>query len=281
MADEIERTLTYAFVGSAGTGKSQRAQHAASILGADYIIDDGLLIHKGHIICGKSAKSERNQVSAIRRALFQYSDHRKEIMDYLKTHAPLKVMVIATSDDMAIRILKKIGLPAPERILHIEDIASPEEIKKAFVERHIKHRHVIPVSQVLVRQNFAGKLVGQLRVLWKSHEKYEGEKTIVRPPFSFYGEIHIAPEAIIQLASYIALRTEQVAEIKDLKVDFESEDDPLDIEIKIVVKLGGKKFFDIAGLVKEHVSRSLSYFTGHDVKTVNVIITGIKDDRKK
>ena len=71
-AEALAKVKTYAFIGSAGTGKCQRAQLVASLLNADYIIDDGLVIHKGSIICGKSAKSERNQVSAIRRALFEF-----------------------------------------------------------------------------------------------------------------------------------------------------------------------------------------------------------------
>ena len=59
----IPGVKTSAFVGPAGTGKSQRAQLVASLVNADFIIDDGLVIHKGSIVCGKSAKSERNQIS--------------------------------------------------------------------------------------------------------------------------------------------------------------------------------------------------------------------------
>ena len=74
----IPGVKTSAFVGPAGTGKSQRAQLVASLVNADFIIDDGLVIHKGSIVCGKSAKSERNQISAIRRALFEFDDHRRD-----------------------------------------------------------------------------------------------------------------------------------------------------------------------------------------------------------
>ena len=48
-----------AFVGPAGTGKSQRAQMVAQAHEVDYIIDDGLVIAKGRIMAGKSAKSVR------------------------------------------------------------------------------------------------------------------------------------------------------------------------------------------------------------------------------
>jgi len=46
-----------AFVGPAGTGKSQRAQLVASEHAMEFLIDDGLLIHRGQIVCGRSAKT--------------------------------------------------------------------------------------------------------------------------------------------------------------------------------------------------------------------------------
>ena len=271
----IPNVKTSAFVGAAGTGKSQRAQLVASLVDADYIIDDGLVIHKGSIVCGKSAKSERNQVSAIRRAIFEFDDHRKEVIDYFRSADPCSVMVIATSDNMAMRILRKLKLPAPEQIVHIEDVATPEEILKARRERFSKGQHVIPVSHVLVRKNFAGKLVGQLRVFWKSKDKHEGEKTIVRPPFSFYGNVHIETEAIEELASFIASRTAQVAKVNEVKVSPE-EEESLRIEMKLTVTLGDKKFLSIANLVKERIAVSLRYFTGLDVKTVDVVIAEVQ-----
>ena len=265
---------TSAFVGAAGTGKSQRAQLVASLLDADYIIDDGLVIYKGSIVCGKSAKSERNQVSAIRRALFEFEDHRREVISYFRTAAPARVMVIATSDDMALKILRRLGMPSPSQIVHIEDVATPEEILKARNERFNKGQHVIPVSHVLVRKNFAGKLVGQLRVFWKSKDKREGEKTIVRPPFSFYGNVHIEPEAIEELVSFISGRTVQIAKVSEVSVT--PDDDALHIEVKIVATLGDKKLIDVASLLKNRIATSLRYFTGLDVRGVDVIISEVK-----
>ena len=272
--EKLKQVTTYAFVGAAGTGKSQRAQSVAAIVDADFIIDDGLVIFKGSIVCGKSAKSERNQISAIRRALFEFDDHRKEVMDFFSKAAPCSLMIIATSDDMVMRIVKKLKLPLPERVIRIEEIAAPEEISKARRERFTKGKHVIPVSHVLVRKNFAGKLVGQLRVFWKSKDNHEGEKTIVRPPFSFYGEVHIEPEAIEQLVSFIATRTNQVAKVTEASVKPE-EEGRLSIEIKIAVTLGDKPFIKLAASVKERIALSVSYFTGLDVKNVDVIIAEV------
>lgn len=270
----LEGITTYAFVGEAGTGKSQRAQHVAMLVDADYIIDDGLVIYKGSIVCGKSAKSEKNHVSAIKRAIFEFDDHRKEVIDFFTDAAPCTVLVIATSDGMAVRILNSLGMPAPKRIIRIEEVATQQEIAKARRERFKKGQHVIPVSHVLVRKNFAGKLVGQLRVFWKSKETHEGEKTIVRPPFSFYGEVHIEPEAIEQLVSFIATRTTQVAKVIEVEIKPEDEDG-LSISIKISVVLGNKQMLALAALVKERIAVSVRYFTGIDVRNVDVIIAEV------
>lgn len=265
---------TYEFVGAAGTGKSQRAQTVAAMLDADYIIDDGLVIHKGSIVCGRSAKSEKNQISAIRRAMFEYNDHRKEAMDFFASVAPCSIMVIGTSEDMAMKILRKLRLPPASRIVHIEEVSSPEEIAKARNERFKKGQHVIPVSHVLVRKNFAGKLVGQLRVFWKAKDKGEGEKTIVRPPFSFYGDVHIEPEAIMQIAEFVASHTTQVVKVESVEVT--PEEESLSIEIKVVVTIGDKSFVALAKLVKERIAVSVRYFTGINVKNVDVTITEVQ-----
>ena len=272
--DKLAQVTTYAFVGAAGTGKSQRAQSVAALVDADFIIDDGLVISKGSIVCGKSAKSERNQISAIKRAIFEFDDHRKEVMDFFAKTAPCSLMIIATSDNMIMKIIKKLKLPLPQKIIRIEDIAAPDEISKARRERFTKGKHVIPVSHVLVRKNFAGKLVGQLRVFWKSKDNHEGEKTIVRPPFSFYGEVHIEPQAIEELVTFIAGRTSQVAKVVEVNVSPENEDS-ISITIKIAASLGEKNFLALASLVKERTAVSVRYFTGINIKNVDVIITEV------
>lgn len=271
----FQNIKVFAFVGAAGTGKSQRAQFVADYLDADYIIDDGLVIRRTTIMCGKSAKTERNQIRAIRRALFEYDDHRKTVMDFFASAAACSVMIIATSDGMAERIIKKLELPMPERVIHIEEVATPEEIARARRERHSKGQHVIPVSHVLVRQNFAGKMVGRLRVLWRAKGPYEGEKTIVRPPFSFYGEVHIEPEAIEQLVLYVASRIAQVPKVSSTRV-YSTEGDSINIDVDIKISPGPKNIVAVAHVVRQRVAKSVRYFSGLDVNQVNVNVVGVE-----
>lgn len=270
---DFSNITTYAFVGAAGTGKSQRALLVATKLGADYVIDDGLVIYKGSFVSGKSAKSERNQVSAIRRAMFEFDDHRKEVQDFFEKVGAASIMVIGTSEGMVGKILRKLEMPQPQQVVHIEDVSSAEEITKARNERFKKGQHVIPISHVLVRKNFAGKLVGRLRVFWKPKDNKEGEKTIVRPPFSFFGEVHIEPEAIEQMATFIAARTVQIDRVVSLSVTTGSRG--LVIEVNIAVIPGDKKFVALATLVRERIAVSVRYFTGLEVSKVDVNISEV------
>lgn len=265
----------FAFVGPAGTGKSQRAQLVADYLDADYIIDDGLVIRRTTIVCGKSAKTERNQIRAIRRALFEYEDHRRAVVDFFVKSLPCSVMIIATSDGMAEKIIRKLRVPAPVRVIHIEEVATPEEIARARRERRNKGQHVIPVSHVLVRKNFAGKMVGRLRVLWRAKTPYDGEKTIVRPPFSFYGDVHIDPEAIEQMVRYIGSRSPQVAGVNQVRV-FSTEEDSISIDIDVKVAAGPRNIVATAEQMRRSIARSIAYFSGLDVRDVNVNVIGVE-----
>ena len=272
----FESVKVYAFVGPAGTGKSQRAQFVADYLNADYIIDDGLVIRRTEIVAGKSAKTERNQIKAIRRAMFEFDDHRRAVTDFFAKAAPCSVMLIATSEGMAERIIKKLGFPLPRRVIHIEEVATTEEITRARKERAGKGQHVIPVSHVLVRKNFAGKMVGRLRVLWRTKAPYEGEKTIVRPPFSFYGEVHIETEAIEQLATYIASKVPQIAQVVATRV-LTGDEDSLSIEIDIKFSPGGRKsIIETGETVRRSVAKSVAYFSGLDVQNVSVNVVGVE-----
>ena len=68
------------FTGKSGTGKSYRATALAQSRGFDAIIDDGLLIYKGQIVAGTSAKKCASKAAAMRTSLFNYEDHRDEVI---------------------------------------------------------------------------------------------------------------------------------------------------------------------------------------------------------
>ena len=270
----LDDVRVFAFVGPAGTGKSQRAQLVALELGVDLIIDDGLLIRKGQIVRGKSAKTEKNQVRAIRRALFEYHDHRRAVVEYLSLSQPCSVMLIATSSVMVTRILANLGLPEPEKIIHIEEVSSPEEISRAKKERSFKGQHVIPVSHIQVRKHFAGKLVGRLKVLFDNSDSMEGEKTIVRPPFKFFGEVSIDPEAINQMARFIAERTSQVSSV--VSVQTRPANGGIGIQMELGYRPGQRSMVLLGDSLRERTSLAVAGITGLDVHRVDISFVGVE-----
>ena len=159
---DLSMIEVYAFVGPAGTGKSQRASQVARQHGIDLIVDDGLVVSRGRIMAGRSAKSEGNMVRAIRRALFEYPAHREEVVGFLEGRAPCRLMLLATSEGMMRKIVAKLGLNDPVKIIGITDVATREEIDNALRERREKRQHVVPVARTQIQRNFAGKLMSQM-----------------------------------------------------------------------------------------------------------------------
>ncbi|MBE6027817.1 MAG: hypothetical protein E7227_04315, partial [Clostridiales bacterium] len=88
------------FTGKSGTGKSFQATALAQRRGFDAIIDDGLLIYKGQIVAGRSAKKCASKAAAMRTALFNYEDHREEVRAAIERYAPEALLIIGTSDRM-------------------------------------------------------------------------------------------------------------------------------------------------------------------------------------
>ena len=261
-----------AFLGAAGTGKSQRVPQMARQYGIDFVIDDGLVVSKGQIMAGKSAKAEKNRVRAIRRALFQYAPHRLEVTSFLASRAPCKVMVIATSDSMMKKIVATLNLTFPQKIVDITEVASHEEIVNALKERREKKQHVVPVLRTQIQRNFAGKLVSQLKDFFKSKDRQEA-RTVVKPPFSFDGRVTIEPNAVLEMARRLIVIGDHIRQIRELNLIYDG--DSISVNLVVDVKLGGKSALYIARLLQKKLSRGLSFFTGMEVNKVNISINEV------
>ncbi|MDR1740682.1 MAG: hypothetical protein LBR38_02390 [Synergistaceae bacterium] len=262
------------FVGAAGTGKSQRASQVARQNGVDFVVDDGLVVARGQIMAGKSAKAEKNMVRAIRRAIFEYEPHRREVTEFLAAHAPCRVMVIATSRGMMEKIAEKLGLSAPSRVLDIADVASAEDIDSALRERREKKQHVVPVSRTQIQRNFAGKLVSQLKDLFKGRDKgADADRTVVKPPFSFDGRVVVEEEAILAMIRRLVIVGDHVRQVKELGV--ETDGDALVVNLVIDIALDGMTMLNLGRLLQKKIRVGLSFFTGMEVKKVNVKINEV------
>ena len=272
-SEALAKIQVYAFVGPAGTGKSHRATHVAKQNGIDYIIDDGLVISRGRILAGRSAKSEINRLRAIKRAIFEYPEHRDAVVNYLTKHTPEKLMILATSEGMIEKITARLGLNAPVKTIHITDISTHEEIEAALRERREKKQHVVPVAKAQIQQDFAGKLVRQIWGFFRGRDKEESRNTIVKPLFSFNGKVTIESDAILDLCRRLLELREHVRKIRE--IDLETYDDKIELSVELDLNLGNMSALSIAKTLQRKLRMGLSYFTGMEIKQVNIRVNEI------
>jgi len=205
----------YGLIGASGTGKSHRASEVAASLGVDMILDDGLLVEKGRIIAGRSAKREETMVAAVKRAVLEDARHAQAIRESLERANPTGLLILATSRHMLDRIRRALGLEtSPCEILSIEQVSSAEDIARARQTRQEMGKHVIPAPTFEVRKTFAGYLVDPLRFIVRNQRRQElVEKSVVRPTYSSLGKFFIDDTVVSAIAAHVARRVRGVLRV--------------------------------------------------------------------
>lgn len=211
-----------AFTGPSGTGKSYRSVMVANQEGADGIIDDGLLISNGKVVAGSSAKREATRMASVKHALFIPQGYCDEMRRALKKSRIKKLMILGTSDAMAEKIARRLGAGEIQYFVHIEDVATQEEMAMANRMRLEDGKHVIPVPTFEIQKEFSGYFLHPLRRFQKNldveEEKGVADKSIVRPTFSYMGDFTISDEVLCRLAIHEAELTEGIVKINNINV---------------------------------------------------------------
>ncbi len=211
----------YALVGPSGSGKSHRAPWISKEKNIPYIIDDGLLIHNGTIIAGRSAKREKTKIASVKTAVFTSDDHAFEVSHELKKRNAESLLILGTSDGMVKRIAERIGFDGVDETIYITDIASPEEIRSAQNMRRNEGKHVIPVPTLELKKDFSGIYLDPLNAFKKSsadNVDVPGERSVVRPTFSYLGKFTISEYAVYQLLEHAILESPAVSKITRFRV---------------------------------------------------------------
>ena len=282
-----------ALVGPSGTGKSHRALLVAHNNQADAIIDDGLLIKNGKIIAGKSAKREQNKVLAVKRAIFVLPGHAEEVRKAIEETKPVRILILGTSENMASKIAKALKLPEVSRCVHIEDIATQSEMDKARFHRLREGKHIIPVPTIELKPHFSGYLVDPINSLLKKRRedgrrRHLGEKSIVRPVFSYYGKLIIDDWAIKAIVRKLLVDGENVTKVADVRIEhvykgdgevgFESAGIVIGCDVVISY---GKHIPTLVQKLQTQVRKDVEYMTGMVVKKVNITIKALFVQPKK
>ena len=282
-----------ALVGPSGTGKSHRALLVAHNNQADAIIDDGLLIKNGKIIAGKSAKREQNKVLAVKRAIFVLPGHAEEVRKAIEETKPVRILILGTAENMASKIAKALKLPEVSRFVHIEDIATQSEMDKARFHRLREGKHIIPVPTIELKPHFSGYLVDPINSLLKKRRedgrrRHLGEKSIVRPVFSYYGKLIIDDWAIKAIVRKLLVDGENVTKVADVRIEhvykgdgevgFESAGIVIGCDVVISY---GKHIPTLVQKLQNQVRKDVEYMTGMVVKKVNITIKALFVQPKK
>ena len=273
-------TTVYSLVGPSGTGKSFRAKLLAEKYGIDTIIDDGLLIQNDKIIAGHTAKREKNYMGAVRCALFDDKAHRDQVAKNLQKMKIKKILILGTSEKMVQKIAMRLQLPAPSKIIKIEDIASQEEIEKAIRSRQIEGKHVIPVPSIEIKKDYPKIFFDSVKVFLNRNKKKNVvneeskhyEKSVVRPEFSKKGRVEISEAALTQMAMHCVNEYDSQIRVKKLTIKTDTRGYRLIITIDIPfgTQLTGK-IHNLQTYVIDNIER----YTGILIEEVSIIIDKI------
>lgn len=267
----------YALVGPSGTGKSHRAGVVANQLNIRAIIDDGLLIRDNQIIAGTSAKRQPTRIGAIKAALFMDDNRAQEMMKAIAETKPDKILILGTSTGMVKRITERLGLPAPQKIMLIEEYASEKEIRKAKYLRNHFNKHVIPAPTMEVKKSFPGTFIDSFHIFLKKKEtpgrKEWLEQSIIRPTFTQIGKLTIADRAISNIADFAALSVKGVVSNCSIAVKVEQEG-IISINISTAI-VYGFHLHKVAAEIQRQITHTMEKISGLQVKAVNVTVKSL------
>lgn len=265
----------YAFVGPSGTGKSYRAQMVANENNIHYIIDDGLFINDNEIIAGESAKKAPTKIETVKKALFLQQEQKDEIRKAIEKYKPESILILGTSDGMVNKIAANIGLPPVEKIIYIEEIATPEEIQEARRSRVTEGKHVIPVPTFEIKKDFSGFILDPLQIFKiksGNNKPYISEKSIIRPTFSYLGNFTISDTVFRQIIEYVAQKEPNIYNVLRTRIDNQPEGPYVYIELSVEY---GENVRAVVENFKNKIIKELEKLTTMRVQTIKIVIKEI------
>lgn len=269
----------YAFVGKSGSGKSHRAQMVAKEYGLNYIIDDAILIKDNKILAGKSAKKAETKIASVRQALFSNPAQKEEIDRVRRKEEIDSILILGTSDGMVNEIAKNLGFPPIEKIIYIEEVATKEEIEKARSIRMLEGKHVIPVPTFEIKRDFSGYLLDSLQIFKKKkgEQPYIGEKSVIRPTFTYIGDYNISTNVFKQIAEYVGTQMDEIYKVS--KVEIQTYEEGIFVKIDVVIQYGANIKKALLKL-KQNVKIDIEKYTSMNVFDVIATAKGINIDKK-
>lgn len=266
----------FALIGKSGTGKSYQAMFVAKRENIECIIDDGLLISNNKIIAGTSAKKEHTKIASVKHAIFLDNKYASEMKHAIKNFNPSSILILGTSEKMVHQISERLILPEFEKIFHIEEIATEEEIQRALVSRNRYGKHVIPVPTFEIKQDFSGYFLRSLKSIRKKVATGEitenEEKSIIRPTYSYLGEFTISDNVISEIIEFELKKLTFIGRIHSIIIDKLSNGIGVEIFVSICYGYDLQKAGEV---IKMAAAYPVEEFTSINVEYVNVSFKGV------
>lgn len=278
----------YALVGKSGTGKSFRAKLLAEKIGVPYIVDDGLLIHDNAILAGRSAKQEKNYISAIKTALFTDPVHRQSVVQMIQDKKIKKILILGTSEKMVTKLAETLELPPISQIVTIEEIASQKDIENAIKSRFEEGKHVIPVPAIEVKRDYAQILSDSIRIFFKGGNHPDGvqkarffEKSVVQPTYHEHkkgGTVTISEAALTQMILHCIDEQDGEILVRKIKVKMGRAGYCIDLFIDVPY---GKTLAGELHELRKYIQDNIQKYTGIMIDTLEISIDNISQRKKE
>jgi uncharacterized alkaline shock family protein YloU len=285
----LQGITVYALVGKSGTGKSFRAKLLAEKIGIPYIMDDGLLIHESTILAGRSAKQEKNYISAIKTALFTDSVHRDQVVEAIQKNKVKKILLLGTSDKMVARIADRLDLPPISQIVNIEEIASKKDIENAIKSRLEEGKHVIPVPAIEIKRDYAQILSDSIRIFFKGDKSSSSgkkarffDKSVVQPDFHSNektpGSVNISEAALTQMILHCIDEYDSEVRVRKIKVKSSRSGYGIDLYVSVPY---GKTLAGGLHEMRSYIQGRLQRYTGIILESLEISIDKISERKKE
>lgn len=262
----------YGFVGPSGTGKSYRVTALAKTHKIPLIIDDGLLISSTGALAGISAKGEKTKFASVKRALFFDPKHAEAVKNAIRKEKKNSLMIVGTSVAMIEKIAARLELPPPEKMIDIRDVSTEEERETAKRIRKTEGKHVIPVPTVQIRKDFSGYWLDPLQIFRPVQKEAEGEKTLVRPTYSYFGEFTISHGVLVTICSHEVKSVPGVTRL--WKCGIEERGRSIIVHVEVNLKYG-TNILEATEKIRSRVTENVSRLTAILVEKVQINVKSL------
>ncbi len=268
--------IVYALVGESGTGKSFQASKLCKQKGIEAIIDDGLFIYQGEVKAGKSAKKEETKVGAIKTALFTKDEHRRTVVRKIEQQNLSKILLIGTSIGMVEKIAMRLELPKISNFVFIEEITSLNERDIAKNQRLVHGKHVVPVPEVEIKRQFSGYFLNPLRRFRGfsgGGDSSYGDRTEVRPTFSYLGDVKIAEKVLKDIVMCSTTETDGILTV----IKVVGEETRKGIIVTILLSMNNtENLIENTEKFQSKTYKMIEHMTSYNVASLNIEIRDVK-----